>query len=217
MKTDTQLQQDVIEELHWDPSLNAAQVVVAVQDGIVHLSGNVDSYAEKWGIERAVQRIAGVHSLAIEIDVELPGASQRYDSDILRSAEYVLKWSTYLAQNDVNVMVENGWVTLFGEVDWEYQRRAVEQGVRYLIGVKGVSDFIAVRPRLAVNSVKTEIEAALRRRAKSDEAQISVEVNGNGVTLSGIVHSWHERALATHSAWSTPGVRTVTDHMTVAA
>jgi osmotically-inducible protein OsmY len=216
MKTDTQLQQDVIAELKWEPSVNAAQIGVEVKDGIVTLAGHVNSYAEKWNAERAAQRVWGVKALAIEMDVTLPGSSKRNDADIARSAENVLEWTASLPKDCVKIMVENGWITLSGEVDWEYQRQAAVRAVRYLIGVTGVSDQITIKAKVASSAVKSDIEAALKRRAIDDAQNIAVEVRGTDVTLTGKVHSWSERELAEHAAWSTPGVRKVVDLITVA-
>ena len=215
MKTDTQLQLDVIAELKWEPSVNAAQIGVEVQDGVVTLAGHVNSYAEKLDAEHAVQRVSGVKALAIEMDVKLAGLSKRTDADIARSAENVLQWTTYLPVNHVKVMVESGWVTLSGEVDWEYQRQAATGAVRYLLGVTGISDQITIKPNVSSTVVKSDIEAALKRRAKSDAHKISVEVQGADVTLTGKVHSWSERDLARNTAWGTSGVQHVVDHMTI--
>ena len=216
MKTDTQLKQDVIAELDWEPSVNAAQIGVQVKDGVVTLTGHVDSYAEKWDAERAAQRVSGVKALAVEMDVKLPGSSKRNDADIARSAENVLLWTTYCPKDNVKVMVEGGFITLSGEVEWEYQRRAAARAVRYLMGVKGVSNNIGMKPKVSSSAVKSDIEAALKRRAKADAQNISVEVRGADVTLTGTVHSWSERELAEHSAWGTPGVRKVVDNITIA-
>ena len=216
MKTDAQVQQDVIAELKWEPSINAAQIGVEVKDGIVTLAGHVSSYAEKCDAERAAQRVSGVKALAVEMDVKLPGSSKRNDADIARSAKDVLQWMTYLPKDSVTVMVEDGWVTLSGEVDWEYQRQAAAGGVRYLMGVTGVSDQIAVKPNVSLSAVKSDIEAALKRRATADAQKISVGVRGADVTLTGTVHSWSERDLARNAAWGTPGVRNVVDNITIA-
>lgn len=216
VKTDAQLQKDIIAELNWEPSVNAAQIGVEVKDGIVTLAGHVSSYAEKWDAERAAQRVYGVKALAIEMDVTLPGSSKRNDVDIARSAENVLEWMTYLPEGSVKLKVESGWVTLSGELDWEYQRQAAANSVRYLMGVTGVSDQIVIKPKVSLSAVKSDIEAALKRRAHIDAQQITVKVQGADVTLTGTVHSWSERDLARHSAWSTPGVRNVVDNMTVA-
>ena len=216
MKTDTQLQEDVIAELKWEPSINATQIGVEVKDGVVTLTGHVTSFAEKWNAERAAQRVAGVKALAIEMDVTLPGSSKRNDADIARSAENVLQWTAGLPRDCVKVMVENGWITLSGEVDWGYQRQAAIRAVRYLLGVTGVSDEIAIKAKLPLSAVKSDIEAALMRRAIDDARNISVKVQGGEVTLTGTVHSWSERDLAEHAAWGTPGVRNVVDLITVA-
>lgn len=215
MKTDSQLQQDIIAELKWEPSVNAAQIGVEVKDGIVTLAGHVGSYAEKWDAERAAQRVSGVKALAIEMDVKLAGSSKRNDADIAGSAESALQWITYLPKNSVKVMVEDGWITLSGEVDWEYQRQTAAGAVRYLMGVKGVRENIAIKSKVSMSAVKSDIEAALKRRAQADAQNISVEVRGADVTLTGTVHSWSERDLATHSAWGTPGVHNVVNNITV--
>ncbi len=216
MKTDTQLQQDVIAELNWEPSVDAAQIGVEVKDGIVTLAGRVSSYAEKWNAERAAQRVSGVKALAIELDVTLLGLGKRTDADIARSVENVLQWKTFLSNDAIKVMVEDGWITLSGEVDWQYQRLAAADAVRYLIGVRGVSDNIMIKSQVTPTNVKSDIEAALYRRAEHDGQNISVEVHGADVTLTGKVHGWDERELATHAAWGTPGVRKVVDNLTIA-
>ena len=217
MKTDAQLQLDVIAELKWEPSVNAAQIGVEVKDGIVTLAGRVGSYAEKYDAECAAQRVSGVKALAVEMDVKLPGSSKRTDADIARAVENVLQWTTYLPKDHVKVMVEAGWVTLTGEVDWEYQRQSATAAVRYLLGVTGVSDQILIRkPKVSSSAVKSDIEAALKRRATADAQKISVEVHGADVTLTGKVHSWSERDLARNTAWGTTGVQNVKDNMTVA-
>jgi osmotically-inducible protein OsmY len=215
MKSDTQIQQDVIAELKWEPSVDAAHIGVEVHDGIVTLAGHVSSHAEKWDAERAAQRVSGVNGLAVEIDVKLPGSSKRDDADIARSAENVLQWTTYLPENSVKVMVENGWITLTGTVDWGYQRRYAVKAVRHLMGVTGVSDQIAVKPSEVANPIKSSIEAALKRRARDDEQNISVAVAGGDVTLTGTAYNWFDRELANRSAWGTPGVRHVTDNIAI--
>jgi osmotically-inducible protein OsmY len=216
MKTDAQLQHDVIAELNWEPSVNAAQIGVEVKDGIVTLAGHVSSYAEKYAAERAAQRVSGVKALAVEMNVNLPGSSKRIDADIARSAENVLEWMTYLPKDCVKVKVESGWISLSGEVDWEYQRRGAVDAVRNLMGVTGVSNQIVIKPKVSLSAVKSDIEAALKRRALLDAQEISVKVQGADVTLTGTVHSWSERDLARNSAWATPGVRNVVDNLTVA-
>jgi osmotically-inducible protein OsmY len=216
MKTDSQLQQDVSAELEWEPSVHAARIGVEVKDGVVTLAGQVDSYAEKWNAERAAQRVSGVKAMTTELKVHLTSLSQRTDGDIAESVENVLEWSSALPAGAIRVMVEGGWVTLSGDVDWQYQRQAATDSVRYLLGVTGVSDQIGIKPSVAGTAVKSDIEAALRRTSIADARKISVAVQGSDVTLSGTVKSWDERDTATNSAWGTPGVRNVIDKMTLA-
>lgn len=182
---------------------------------MVTLSGHVGSYAEKWSAERAAQRVSGVIALAVEMDVNLFGWGKRTDTDIAGSVENVLQWTTLLPKDTVKVKVEDGWVTLSGEVDWEYQRQAAKDAIRSLMGVTGVSNDIKITTKVSSALVKSDIEAALKRRATNDARNITVEVDGNDVTLSGKVHSWSERELATNSAWCTPGVNKVKDNMTM--
>jgi len=215
MKTDKQLQTDVIAELSWEPSVHAAEIGVEVKDGVVTLAGHVCSYAEKWNAERAAQRVAGVKALAVEMDVKLPAFGQRDDGDIAKSARNMLSWATSVPDDAIKVLVEDGWITLSGAVDWQYQKEAASDAVRFLIGVKGVSDQIAIKPTVTMSAVKADIEAALSRRAARDAKKISVQVDGTEVTLTGTVHSYAERQLATNSAWGTPGVRNVVDDMTL--
>jgi osmotically-inducible protein OsmY len=217
MKYDATLKQDVLAELKWAPEVNAGNIGVEVIDGIVTLSGNVGSYAEKWHAEEAAQRVSGVKALAVELEVILPGSSKRSDADIARSAENTLEWLILLNKDSVNVMVEDGWITLSGEVDWDYQKQIATGAVRYLMGVRGVSDQIAIKPKLSVGAVKFDIEAALNRRATRDGQKIIVDLKGAVVTLAGTVHSWSERALACQSAWGSPGVEKVIDNITVSS
>lgn len=215
MKTDAQLQQDVIAELKWDPSITDTQIGVSVANGVVTLNGHVDSFAEKWGAEKIVQRVSGVKALAVEIQVDLPSSSKRSDADIARSAENVLEWSSNIFNGHIKVMVEGGWVTLTGEVMWEYQRRTAVNLIRYLRGVTGVSNQIHVKEQASSSSIKADIEAAIKRQAKVDEAAIKVDVNGSEVTLSGKVHSYFERNYAGNSAWRAVGVQKVVNNITV--
>jgi osmotically-inducible protein OsmY len=215
MKTDSQLQSDVIAELAWEPSIHSEEIGVEVKGGVVTLAGHVGTYLEKLEVERAALRVVGVKALAVEIDVRLAGLNARTDGDIARTVENVLQWTTCLPKDSVMIMVEGGWVTLSGEVQWDYQRKAAVDAVRYLMGVKGVSDLIAIKPTVSAPLVKADIEAALVRRARKDSNSISVSVDGKDVTLSGFVHDWSERDLATQTAWGTPGVRSVTNNTTV--
>jgi len=215
MKTDSQLQSDVIAELAWEPSIHSEEIGVEVKGGVVTLAGHVGTYSEKLEAERAAIRVVGVKAIAVEIDVRLPGSNVRSDGDIARAVENVLQWTTCLPQDSVKIKVEAGWVTLFGAVHWDYQRKAAVDAVRYLMGVKGVSDLIAIKPTVSAPLVKADIEAALVRQAQMDSQNITVSVDGNDVILSGPVRNWSERDLATQTAWGTPGVRCVTNNTTV--
>ena len=217
MKSDSQLQQDVLAELRWEPAVNAAHVGVEVTQGVVTLRGYVASYSEQWDAERAAQRVAGVQGLVDEVTVELAAGHSRPDSDIVSAARNVLQWTTSLPRDTIHVEVEKGWLTLTGAVDWEFQRQSATRAVRHLAGIIGVSDSIVIGTGVALWAVQSEIEAALKRRARRDAHQIRVEVHGAAITLSGEVGSWSERALARQSAWGTPGVRSVVDRMTVTA
>lgn len=215
MKTSTELKRDVIAELNWDPSLPSDCIGVEVKDGVVTLSGHVSSFVEKWNAERAARRVIGVESMAVEIDVDLPGSSKRDDADIARTAANVLSWASYIPQDSIKVTVEGGWITLTGSVEWEYQRNAAAEAVRRLMGVTGVSNDLTLAPSIAAQVVQSDIEAALKRLAKIESANITVHVDGGTVTLSGNTHSWVERDLATQAAWSAPGVKHVKDKIRI--
>ena len=215
MKTDIQLQQDVMAELQWEPSIHAAQIGVEVTDGVVTLSGEVATYAEKCEAERAAQRVFGVKALAVNLRVQLAALGERSDVDIARTVENVLEWMTLGNKGSVQGMVEDGWITLTGTVDWQYQQDAASFAVRHLMGVRGVSNQIVIKPKVSLSAVKDDIEAALTRRALADAGKISVTIEGAEVTLSGQVNSWGERDSARNSAWGTPGVRNVVDNMTL--
>jgi len=213
VKTDAQLQQDVIRELNWEPSVNAAKVGVFVSDSVVSLAGYVDSFAEKWAAERATQRVPGVKAIAVRIEVILPVSDMRDDSDIARTAKNVLEWIAYLPRDCVNVQVEGGLVTLRGELPWQYQRQAAMDAVHHLMGVTGISNQIVITPHGSLMAHKTDIETALNRLTR-DSHRIHVEVRDGEVTLTGTVRTWAERDSVARSAWASPGVTNVVDHMT---
>jgi len=217
MKTDAQLKLDVIQALALEPAINAAPIGAKVSNGVVTLAGQVHSLAERWYAERAVRRVRGVLALAVDIDVQLPAQDQRDDDDMARTASDVLKWTTSLPDDSVNVTVEGGWLTLTGAVDWDHERRAAVAAVRLLTGLRGLTDLIRIRAHVSRAAVKGDIDAALRRFAAGNVPMIMVEVHGAQVTLSGEVHSWAQRALARRSAWGTPGVYSVVDRMTLGA
>jgi osmotically-inducible protein OsmY len=215
MKTDSQLQQDVMAELKWEPAVHAEQIGVQVKDGIVTLAGHVDSFPAKWNAERAAQRVSGVKALAVEIDVKLNGSTKHTDTDIARSATNMLLWTAYLPTDSVKVMVEDGWLTLSGEVECEFQRATANTAVRYLAGVSGVSNQITIKPHATASVVKADIESALKRVVTKDAKNISVSVSGFEVTLRGSLPSWAERETASQAAWRTPGVKSVVDYITI--
>jgi osmotically-inducible protein OsmY len=214
-KTDRRLQTDVIAELAWDPAIEASRIGVEVVDGIVTLSGHVPSCAEKWNAEQAAQRVAGVKGMVVELKVDLPGGTEHADSELARRAISALEWSTSVPPDAVKVRVEDGWITLTGDVDWAYARDAAAACVRALLGTRGVINDIKVHPAVALDNVKTRIEAALQRRAHAELKGITVAVEGGTVTLSGHVDSLTERLTMENAAWSAPGVRDVVDDLTV--
>ncbi len=216
MKTDLQLQQDVLNELKWEPSVNAANIGVEAKDGIITLAGHVDTFAEKWRAEEAAQRVCGVKALAVEIDVKLLSSAERTDADIARSAENVVRWSNDLHNNSVKIMVESGWITLTGFVEWAFQKRNIGYALSNLMGVMGLSNQLSIEPKVKSAAVKADIEQALKRRVVEDIKNVAINVSGAEVTLSGDVHSWAERELINHSAWNTSGVKNVINHIKVA-
>jgi osmotically-inducible protein OsmY len=213
MKTDSELRQDVEHELEWEPSVDERRIGVSVIDGIVTLSGEVGSFGEKWNTERAVERVAGVRGIANELEVR--SATERSDTDIAKAAADRMSWDVMVPDGNVKVEVSNGWVTLKGEVPWDYQRRAAERDVRNLSGVKGITNLITIQPRVEPKDVKKRIEETFIRDATLDAHHVTVEVTGREVTLRGTVRSWTERHEAEKAAWAAPGVTSVRNFIAV--
>jgi osmotically-inducible protein OsmY len=214
MKTDSELRRDVERELEWDPSIDARNIGVAVKNGVVTLTGYVSSYADKWRAERIAKRVAGVSAIANEIEVKL--STERTDPDIAEAARAALKSDSRLPADRIKVIVERGWVTLEGTVDYYYQKSAAESDVRYIAGVRGVTNAIVVTPKVSPTDIRTKIEEALKRSAQLDASRISVETEGSKVILSGTVRSWAEREEAEMAAWAAPGVTEVENRIKVA-
>lgn len=215
MKTDLQLKQDVISELEWEPSVNAAHIGVSVSDGVVTLTGHVPSFAEKYAAEKGAKRVYGIKAVANELDVKLPNSSKRTDGDVAASCVKALKDNYAVPDEKIKVLVDSGWVTLEGEVEWQYQKDAAFSAIHYLTGVSGVSNSIRIKPRVTPADVKTKIEQALKRSAEADARRISVHAEGSKVILHGSVSSWTEKDEAGFAAWAAPGVAEVENDLIV--
>lgn len=213
---DTTLKESVLAELDWRPSIDAKHVGVSVDGGVVTLTGHVASYAAKYELENAVKRVAGVRAVAENIEVRLAGSSVVHDDEIAKRALQSLTWTVTVPLDSVKVKVEAGWVTLTGELDWQFQSNAAAAAVRTLQGVKGVSNQITLKLHPAPSDVKDRIEGALRRSAEVEAKGIRVDVANGTVTLAGNVRSWSEREKAADAAWMTPGVKSVVDHLQIA-
>lgn len=214
-KSDMTLKRDVEAELGWDPAIHANAIGVAAKDGVVTLSGHIDTLAEKRAIEKALRRVQGVRAIALELDVLLSPEHRRSDTDIAAFAEQALKWNTMVPADRIRLVVDKGRVTLQGEVEWNYQRTAAESAVRRQTGVVGITNEIVIRPKVNAANLQTQIAQAMRRQVEREIDHIKVEIDGSKVTLRGTVNSWHERDAAQGVAWSAPGVATVINELRV--
>lgn len=212
---DLKIRQDVLDELEFDPRIDAANIGVSVDDGIVTLSGHVKNYADKLAAETAAQRVKGVRAIAEEIEVRLPAQKKRADDEIAARALDIIAWDTALPEGAIEVKVQKGWVTLSGEVRWHFQRMAAQNAVQKLSGVSGVINLLTIRPQPTAADVKGKIEQALRRRAESELDGIEIDVADKTVVLKGGVRTWSEKALAEQAAWSVPGVSVVDSHLQI--
>jgi len=215
MNSDETIHNNVLDELEFDPEINTAAIGVTVHDGVVTLTGHVPTYAQKFAAERAAKRVKGVRALAQELEVRLDGAVRVDDEEIARRVANIMSWSVLQPKNDVKVRVQDGWVTLHGEVQWAYQREDAERAIRRLEGVKGVSNAITLSSQVKAQDVSAAIHRALTRNAEVDANAIHVAVDGGKVTLTGKVHAWNERSAAEYAAWASPGVSQVFDYISI--
>lgn len=214
---DTELRCKVIEELDWEPSIDASHIGVAVKDGVVTLTGTVMSYPERTNAEQAARRVAGVKAVAGDLEIKLFGTAARNDFDIAHSALSSLRFNSSVPYDGVKILVENGWITLDGKVEWQFQKLAAENTVKHQLGVKGITNRIEIKPKFNAADVKSKIQSAFARRAQLDANQVTVDALGSKVTLSGMVRSWQEKHQAEQAAWSAPGVSQVENDVVISA
>jgi len=215
LRNDNDIHKDVLAEFQWEPSLREDDIAVAVRDGVVTLAGFVDSYADKWKAERVAGKVRGVKAIANDVEVKLASGAQKADPDIARASVSALQWNVSVPADRIQVKVEKGWITLEGDVDYHYQKDAAERAIRYLTGVKGVTNLITVKPRAMSSDVKERIKEALQRSAQLDAERITVGVEGNKAILRGSVHSYAEMKEAERAALKAPGITEVENQLTV--
>jgi osmotically-inducible protein OsmY len=215
MNSDSEIERDVKDELSWNPDLDATDIAVSVKKGVVTLTGFVKSYTDKYEAEAAAKRVSGVVAVANDIEVRMPSVDERPDPEVARDAVAAIKSQLPISSEKIKVIVKNGWITLEGQVEWQYQRSTAEHAVRRIKGVKGVSNMIQLKPQAQPSEIKHKIQEAFRRNAEVDSNRIIVDADGGVVTLKGTVRSWVEREEAERAAWAAPGVVNVVDQIVV--
>jgi len=215
MKSDEKIQEDVIAELAWEPVLNATEIGVAVKGGVVTLTGNVNSYTKKRQAELAAKRVRDVKAVAVDINIDLFPEDNSNDTELCTAIVDAFRWNTLVPDEKIKVKVENGWVTLEGEVEWQYQREAAYNAVNLLRGVKGISNLVTVKPVISKAIVKDNIKRALERNADVESDKVEISTIGHTVVLKGKVASWHEKNLVERAAWASPGVVNVKDEIEI--
>lgn len=213
--TDEEIQRDVLDELKWDMRVRPNEVGVSVRDGIITLIGPVDSYMKKLAAENAAHRVHGVKAVVNDLEVRLPGAAERTDTDLAAAVVNALRWDAGIPAGKLDVTVSQGWVTLKGEVEYGFQKRDAERAIRYLSGIRGITNLIAVKPSVSPLDLKQNIEKELVRNAETDAQHITVEVNDRKVILRGTVRSYAEKKAAENAAWLAPGVSEVENRLVI--
>lgn len=215
MKTDVQIQKNVMDELQWDPVLNASEIAVTVKDGIVTLSGSVNSYSRKLAAEHAAKRVKNVRAVVLELEVKMQEDEKRTDADIAAAALEAFKWNSFVPEDAITLSVEDGWVTIEGEVEWQFQRESATSAIKHLLGVRGIKNHLRVKPKVTAILIRDVVRKALERSAAIEASGIDTVIEGGGIVLKGKVRSWAERREAERAVWATPGVTEVKNELVV--